>query len=71
MIVRIDRPQIVSLEEVKKGDSFFDTTCAYSTKSPYQRCAVNPSGPCQGCEDYKAMSGKFRPDVQWAVDQLP
>jgi len=30
-----------------------DPTCANSAKSPYLRCAVNPMGPCKGCDYYE------------------
>lgn len=27
--------------------------CRYNARSPYIRCAVNPSGPCQDCSHYE------------------
>ncbi len=30
-----------------------DRRCRYNARSPYLRCAVNPSGPCQGCPHYQ------------------
>ncbi len=27
-----------------------DASCAYNAKSALIRCAINPSGPCDGCE---------------------
>ncbi len=27
--------------------------CAYSAHSEIMRCAVNPSGPCQGCQHFE------------------
>jgi Family of unknown function (DUF6464) len=29
-----------------------DVSCKYNARSPYMRCAVNPSGLCEGCRDY-------------------
>jgi hypothetical protein len=29
-----------------------DVTCKYNARSPYMRCAVNPSGLCEGCRDH-------------------
>lgn len=29
-----------------------DITCALNAHSPYLRCAVNPIGPCDGCQIY-------------------
>jgi hypothetical protein len=29
-----------------------DASCRYNACSPYIRCAVNPSGLCEGCRDY-------------------
>ena len=26
-----------------------DITCRFNARSPYMRCAVNPSGPCKEC----------------------
>ncbi|BAZ51257.1 hypothetical protein NIES4103_39060 [Nostoc sp. NIES-4103] len=30
-----------------------DVSCKFNAKSGYIRCAVNPSGPCQGCRHYE------------------
>lgn len=30
-----------------------DPTCANNAKSAYLRCAYNPCGPCEGCQDYQ------------------
>jgi hypothetical protein len=30
-----------------------DISCKYNARSGYVRCAVNPSGPCQGCRHYE------------------
>lgn len=30
-----------------------DITCEYNARSSYIRCAVNPSGPCKDCSQYK------------------
>jgi Family of unknown function (DUF6464) len=29
-----------------------DVSCRYNACSPYIRCAVNPSGLCEGCREY-------------------
>jgi Family of unknown function (DUF6464) len=29
-----------------------DISCKYNARSPYVRCAVNPSGLCEGCRDH-------------------
>ncbi|BAZ66447.1 MAG: hypothetical protein KME28_08015 [Pelatocladus maniniholoensis HA4357-MV3] len=31
-----------------------DVSCRYNARSGYLRCAVNPSGPCEGCRYYEA-----------------
>ncbi|EHC12165.1 hypothetical protein FJSC11DRAFT_2807 [Fischerella thermalis JSC-11] len=31
-----------------------DISCRYNARSGYLRCAVNPSGPCEGCRYYEA-----------------
>ncbi|MFN6572392.1 DUF6464 family protein [Dendronalium sp. ChiSLP03b] len=28
-----------------------DVTCKFNARSPFLRCAINPSGNCQGCKD--------------------
>ena len=33
-----------------------DRTCAFNARSPHIRCAVNPSGPCEGCIHYESVS---------------
>jgi Family of unknown function (DUF6464) len=30
-----------------------DVSCRYNACSPYVRCAVNPSGLCDGCREYQ------------------
>lgn len=30
-----------------------DFTCQMNARSPYLRCAVNPHGPCEGCQFYE------------------
>lgn len=32
-----------------------DTTCLYNAHSELLRCAVNPSGPCEGCGHYQPL----------------
>lgn len=31
-----------------------DISCKFNARSGYMRCAVNPSGPCQGCRHYES-----------------
>ncbi|MGF1460846.1 MAG: DUF6464 family protein [Leptolyngbyaceae cyanobacterium] len=46
-----------------------DATCAYNAQSEMMRCAVNPTGPCDGCPDYHARHQPIsRP---WLSGQLP
>lgn len=30
-----------------------ETSCIYNARSPYIRCAINPTGPCVGCKYYQ------------------
>ncbi len=30
-----------------------DGTCQYNARSPYLRCAINPTGPCEQCSHYE------------------
>ncbi|MBW4474170.1 MAG: hypothetical protein KME45_27910 [Stenomitos rutilans HA7619-LM2] len=32
-----------------------DLTCRFNARSAHLRCAVNPSGPCQQCPQYKSI----------------
>lgn len=32
-----------------------DLTCQYNARSAYIRCAINPTGPCQGCNYYESI----------------
>lgn len=29
-----------------------DINCQYNARSPHLRCAINPSGPCEGCSHF-------------------
>jgi hypothetical protein len=31
-----------------------NTSCRFNAHSPYIRCAINPSGPCEDCSHYEA-----------------
>ncbi|MBF2076982.1 MAG: hypothetical protein IGR76_00265 [Synechococcales cyanobacterium T60_A2020_003] len=34
-----------------------DQSCLFNARSPYVRCAVNPSGPCEDCRHYQNRTG--------------
>ncbi|MEB3310332.1 MAG: DUF6464 family protein [Snowella sp.] len=34
-------------------DAIGDISCRNNAKSPYLRCAINPSGPCEDCSHYE------------------
>lgn len=36
-----------------------DLSCQYNACSPYIRCAVNPSGLCDGCRDYCSKNSSY------------
>jgi hypothetical protein len=42
-----------------------DASCEMNARSPYLRCAFNPSGPCHSCEFYEA------PVVRTVVKTVP
>ncbi len=48
---RIYNPDRYYLEGV--GYLVGDISCEYNARSGYLRCAVNPSGPCDGCRFYE------------------
>lgn len=33
-----------------------DITCQLNARSPHIRCAVNPTGPCEGCRSYEGRT---------------
>ncbi|MEH2393891.1 MAG: DUF6464 family protein [Nostoc sp.] len=35
--------------------SIGDVGCKWNARSPHLRCAINPSGECQGCKDYEKL----------------
>lgn len=35
-----------------------DINCRYNARSPYIRCAINPSGPCQDCTHYEPKNAQ-------------
>ncbi|MDX2231965.1 MAG: DUF6464 family protein [Leptolyngbyaceae cyanobacterium bins.349] len=47
-----------------------DLSCQYNARSPHLRCAVNPSGPCQGCLLYEAIQFPEEPDGTCATKNL-
>ena len=51
------RPQDPDLHYVDGlGFVIGDITCQLNARSPYVRCAVNPTGPCEGCRAYEERS---------------
>jgi hypothetical protein len=45
--------------------------CLNYDNNPYLACAIHPLGrPGEVCGDWEVRPPKFRPDVQWAVEQL-
>ncbi|PSF38416.1 hypothetical protein C7H19_05370 [Aphanothece hegewaldii CCALA 016] len=42
--------------EIPQESRFFigEINCRYNARSPHLRCAINPSGPCEGCLHYEA-----------------
>ena len=57
------QPQIRTRYSLEYEESYFpdrtakyfigDVTCINNAKSPYIRCAINPSGPCAECSHYE------------------
>ena len=52
---RLDREFFpVSFDSLERyGDYIGDISCRNNAKSPYLRCAINPSGPCEDCPNYE------------------
>jgi hypothetical protein len=38
---------------LKRNSAINNKTCKYFNQSAYLKCAVNPSGTCEGCKDYE------------------
>ncbi|MEM1368034.1 MAG: DUF6464 family protein [Cyanobacteria bacterium P01_H01_bin.15] len=36
-----------------------DLSCQFNARSPWLRCAVNPSGPCENCRHYQARGSQL------------
>ncbi len=55
---RFERDNFFFLTDSLEGcDDFIgDITCRNNAKSPYLRCAINPSGPCEECSHYEKRS---------------
>jgi hypothetical protein len=52
------RRQVVLLRRQRAGEfgqPLGDPSCAFSARSAWLRCAVNPQGPCQGCPHYPSL----------------
>ncbi|MDY6785984.1 MAG: DUF6464 family protein [Cyanobacteriota bacterium] len=45
-----------------------DLSCHYNARSPYIRCAVNPSGPCEGCSSYQPREHSETRIEKWDSD---
>ena len=52
---RLRRPSSRNSDRYLRATKYFigDTTCRNNAHSPYIRCAINPSGPCEGCSHYE------------------
>ncbi|MDY7015795.1 MAG: DUF6464 family protein [Cyanobacteriota bacterium] len=59
----------MSEEPIDLHDYFIgDLSCHYNARSPYIRCAVNPSGPCEGCSSYKPRERSEPRIEKWDID---
>lgn len=47
----------IPLEIENKPAFIGDLSCRFNAYSPHLRCAVNPTGPCEGCRLYEAKTG--------------
>lgn len=44
--------------ELNPAGSVGDVTCLYNAQSALLRCAINPTGPCQGCMFFVPKTGE-------------
>ncbi|WP_442949309.1 DUF6464 family protein [Nostoc sp.] len=47
--------EAVLLPRINAINAIGDTTCQYNARSRMIRCAVNPCGPCEGCQHYEKI----------------
>jgi hypothetical protein len=47
--------EAVLLPRINAINVIGDTTCQYNARSRMIRCAVNPCGPCEGCQHYEKI----------------
>lgn len=51
---RMPRPPVPDQHYVEgMGLVIGNVLCEYNARSPYLRCAINPSGPCDKCKHYQ------------------
>lgn len=53
------RREVMLLRQHRMGEMgvlIGDPTCLYNARSSRLRCAVNPSGPCEGCNHYEPIA---------------
>ncbi len=56
------RREVMLLRQTRIGDTGLligDPTCLYNARSSHLRCAVNPQGPCEGCDHYEPMANNL------------
>lgn len=56
----LPRHQLLPEQHYLEGIGYLvgDITCKFNARSAYIRCAVNPSGPCDGCIHYQTRDSK-------------
>ncbi|MEM9542741.1 MAG: DUF6464 family protein [Cyanobacteria bacterium P01_E01_bin.42] len=55
LYLRVNTVLATSSEQCEREEnSYFigNTLCRYNARSPYLRCAINPTGPCQNCRHF-------------------
>jgi hypothetical protein len=45
------------------GSFIGDFSCRYNAHSPYIRCAINPTGPCDSCRHYESTIQTFQSPI--------
>ncbi|MEH2148575.1 DUF6464 family protein [Nostoc sp.] len=53
--VTIDEFSSALNNSCREPHSIGDVGCKWNARSPHLRCAINPSGECQGCKDYEGV----------------
>lgn len=53
IVIRQQLRDLENGEQPRRNNVLGDRACIFSANSPLLRCAVNPEGPCEGCQHFE------------------